>query len=381
MALSIRLSRIWWTASSSATTRVDSSTGPRSRLEVEPLGLGPAPVGLDARLDHRRDRQRAVVEDLVARLQPGQAEQVEDQLVEPVGLLLDPVEEPDVDVLVVQGPVEQGLGVRLDRGQRASSARARRWRRSPAASAPGGGARSRRGRPGPPPRATGRAGSSRGRPGPGGSTGAGPRGRAGRSRPGTSPGPASVASTASWICGLRISSGTSRPTACGPEPEQPVGALVGEQEPAPGVDGDHALGHPAQDHAELLDVAAEPADPLLDRRERPRRRSGPAGPTGPATRVRVGRTGRPSPSADQAALQLADRRAGTQEAPGRDRRRQGDGRDRRSPRPSRPSPGMPLGIRPRAAGAATRSSPRGSGPGPTRSSRAGGRLRSGRVGG
>ena len=52
------------------------------------------------------------------RLEPGQAEQVEDQLVEPLGLLVDPLEEPDVDVLVVEGPVEEGLGIGLDRGQR-----------------------------------------------------------------------------------------------------------------------------------------------------------------------------------------------------------------------------------------------------------------------
>ena len=82
------------------------------------LVCGAAAVRLDARFQHRDQVQRSVVEDLLARLEPGQAEQVEDQLVEPLGLLVDSLEEPGVDRLVVEGPVQQGLGVGLDRGQR-----------------------------------------------------------------------------------------------------------------------------------------------------------------------------------------------------------------------------------------------------------------------
>ena len=59
-----------------------------------------------------------MLEELLARLEPGQAEHVQDQLVEPLDLLVDPFQEPAVDRLVVEGPVEQGLRVGLDRGQR-----------------------------------------------------------------------------------------------------------------------------------------------------------------------------------------------------------------------------------------------------------------------
>ena len=48
-----------------------------------------------------------MLEDLLARLESSQAQEVEDQLVEPLDLLVDALEEPDVDRLVVEGPVER----------------------------------------------------------------------------------------------------------------------------------------------------------------------------------------------------------------------------------------------------------------------------------
>ena len=117
MALSIRLSTICRTASSSARTSVSSLDVARLERQAQVLGLGAAAVGLDARLQHRDQAKRPVVEDLLAPLEPGQAEQVEDQLVESLDLLVDSLEESDVDRLVVEGPIEQGLGVGLDRGQ------------------------------------------------------------------------------------------------------------------------------------------------------------------------------------------------------------------------------------------------------------------------
>ena len=59
-----------------------------------------------------------MLEELLARLEPGQAEQVQDQLVEPLDLLVDPFQEPAVDRVVGEGPVEEGLGIGLDRRQR-----------------------------------------------------------------------------------------------------------------------------------------------------------------------------------------------------------------------------------------------------------------------
>ena len=73
---------------------------------------------LDARADHGGQRERPVLVDLLPRLDPSQAQEVEDELVEPVGLLLDLLEEPGVDIFVVQRPFEEGLGIRLDRGKR-----------------------------------------------------------------------------------------------------------------------------------------------------------------------------------------------------------------------------------------------------------------------
>ena len=57
-------------------------------------------------------------EELLARIESSQAEHVQDQLVQPVHLLVDPFQEAEVHRLVVEGPVDQCLRVRLDRGER-----------------------------------------------------------------------------------------------------------------------------------------------------------------------------------------------------------------------------------------------------------------------
>ena len=67
------------------------------------------------------------------------------------------------------------------------------------------------------------------------------------------------------------------------EPEEPVGAGVGEQQAAAGVDGDHRLGHRPQHDAKLLPVLLQPGDPGLDLVRR--RVEGPA----PAGRPAPGR--------------------------------------------------------------------------------------------
>ncbi len=94
---------------------------PGSKASARLLASARSRCDFDARLEHRGQAQRPVLEEFLARFEPGQAEHVEDQLVEPVGLLVDPLQESDVDRFVVQGPVEQGLGVGLDRGQRVFS--------------------------------------------------------------------------------------------------------------------------------------------------------------------------------------------------------------------------------------------------------------------
>ena len=54
------------------------------------------------------------------------------------------------------------------------------------------------------------------------------------------------------------------PTEAGIEPEEGIGAGVGEEQPAAGVDGDHGLGHRPEHHPQLLAVLLEPIDPALD---------------------------------------------------------------------------------------------------------------------
>ena len=86
--------------------------------ERQVLGLRSSPVPFEARFEHGDQAQRAMLEELLAGIEPGQAEHVQDQLVQPVRLLVDSLQEAAVDRLIVEGPVEQGFRVRLDRGER-----------------------------------------------------------------------------------------------------------------------------------------------------------------------------------------------------------------------------------------------------------------------
>ena len=86
--------------------------------ERQVLGFRPTPMPLKARLERGNQTQRSVLEELLARIESSQAEHVQDQLVQPVHLLVDPFQEAEVHRLVVEGPVDQCLRVRLDRGER-----------------------------------------------------------------------------------------------------------------------------------------------------------------------------------------------------------------------------------------------------------------------
>ena len=114
MALSIRLSTIWRMASSSARTRVSSSIPPGSKMRCRFLLWARSRCASthDSRTGTRYSG--SVLEDLLSRLEAGEAQEVEDQLVEPLGLLVDPLEEPSIDGLVVKSPVHQRLGIGLD---------------------------------------------------------------------------------------------------------------------------------------------------------------------------------------------------------------------------------------------------------------------------
>ena len=74
-------------------------------------------VRLHARFQNRYQVKRPVLENLLARLDPGEGEEVENQLVESFDLFFDTLQEAGIDRLVVEGPVEQSLGVGFDRRQ------------------------------------------------------------------------------------------------------------------------------------------------------------------------------------------------------------------------------------------------------------------------
>ncbi len=58
-------------------------------FQLQPLGLGSGPVPVQAIADGIGQRHGAHIQRRGAGLDPGQAEQVEDQVVQPVGLLVD----------------------------------------------------------------------------------------------------------------------------------------------------------------------------------------------------------------------------------------------------------------------------------------------------
>ena len=69
------------------------------------------------RLDHRGDSQRTVVVHLLTGFEPCEAEKIEDQFVESLGLLLDPAEETYIHDLIMESSIQECLGVCLDRGE------------------------------------------------------------------------------------------------------------------------------------------------------------------------------------------------------------------------------------------------------------------------
>ena len=97
-----------------------------------------------------------------------------------------------------------------------------------------------------------------------------------------------VASTASWTWGLRISSGTRRPTEVTSRPKSRLALALAKSKRRREVDGDHRLGHGSQNHQKLLPILIEPGGPGLD--FGCGRVEGPT--TGPAVRRRVVKTDR-----------------------------------------------------------------------------------------
>jgi hypothetical protein len=267
-----------------------------------------------------------------------QAEQVEDQLVEPVGLLLDPVQKTDVDVFIMERPVEQRLGVCLDRRQRGLQlVRDVRHEVLPHPLEPAelgdvvkDQHRTRR--------------RSAGQERPVNRQHAGDRPQ----RPlaafeddlasvAIRPGEGGV--DGFLDVGTADQLGHEPADGHHPQPEQPIRALVGEQQPPPRVDRDHPLGHAAENHAKLLDLAFEPADPLLEDRHRqvePSRQPAERAEAADSRRPR----GLPLGEGDQAGFELIDERAKADASPG-DGRRRGDRHENppdppghRSPAPS-----------------------------------------------
>ena len=72
--------------------------------ELDPPGGGRGGELVEALFDQLRHVHRADVERLLPLLEAGDLQQVEDQLVEPVGLLLDAMHERQVVLAVVHGP-------------------------------------------------------------------------------------------------------------------------------------------------------------------------------------------------------------------------------------------------------------------------------------
>ncbi len=206
-----------------------------------------------------------MLENLLARLDSGQAQEVENQLVEPLGLLIDSLEEPGVDGLVVKGPVHEGFGIGLDGGE---------WRLElvgcvgdevlphPLEPAELGhvvededGPRRRLARQGvaahrekPVVAALGWIATGQGEL----SFVSGGNGQAKRRLDG--------------ILDLRAADQLRDQTADRGrvETKESVGAGVGEEQAAAEVDGDHGLGHRSQNHEKLLPVLIEPGGPGLD---------------------------------------------------------------------------------------------------------------------
>ena len=119
MALSTRLSSIWRSASSSAQRgHVRRAVRRRPLDQRERLRLGPRLVPLQAVGDRRVQRHRLELQPELARLDPGQAEQVQDQRVQPVRLCVDLRQERPRASGSSAAPSMQRLDGRLDDGQR-----------------------------------------------------------------------------------------------------------------------------------------------------------------------------------------------------------------------------------------------------------------------
>src|SRR5262245_48830817 len=87
---------------------------PRLEREHQAFGLRTSFVPFETRLKYRDEAEGPVFKKLLAGVEAGEAEHVQDQLIQAIDLFVDSFEESAVDRFVSECPVEQCLSIRLD---------------------------------------------------------------------------------------------------------------------------------------------------------------------------------------------------------------------------------------------------------------------------